>query len=124
MVDRAMFVTGLGALALQLRQSLDRDTLDAYFLALQGETDDAEFSAFIGVAAKRYRWEFFPSVPKLLEALEEFRGSRRVGPDRQLDRGSVENARLSPTACLAQIRERAVSEGLVGSNEPEPGGER
>lgn len=120
MIDRAVFVKGLGALALQLRQSLDRDTLDAYYLALQGETDDGEWAAFIGLAAKRYRWEFFPSVPKILEALEEFRASRRPARP-QLERGDVASEMLSPVSCLAKIRERAVTEGLVAQDAPEPG---
>jgi hypothetical protein len=84
-IEKATLAKNLGLLALQLRQAVDEETLGAYFLALRDETNAAEFGAFTAVAARRYRWEFFPSVPKILEALEEFRASQgRIGPDRQL----------------------------------------
>ena len=78
MVDRATFVKGLGVIALQLNQPATEDKLNAFFLALEDETDAREWQRFVKVAARRFGWKFLPSVPELLEALREFRGAPRL----------------------------------------------
>lgn len=75
MLDLEQFAEGLIAIGLRLQKPVDSATIRAYYADLRDETTLPEWRAFVPVAVKRYRWEFFPSVPKMLEALEEFRSS-------------------------------------------------
>lgn len=74
MINQQDLAAGLGTLALQLRQAINEAEIGAYHLVLGDATDGAEFRAFVQVAVRRFGWRYFPSVPELLDALQEFRG--------------------------------------------------
>lgn len=95
--------------------------IDAYYVDLRTETDSAEWAAFVVAAVKRYRWEFFPSVPKLLEALEEFRAAR-TAPTRLLAAGgpTPDERRENLRGGLAIVRAGLVERGLAAPDAPEP----
>jgi hypothetical protein len=120
-IELTVFGEGLAAIGLRLQRPVDLPMIDAYHHDLRDETDAAEWAAFVAVAVKRYRWEFFPSVPKLLEALEEFRASRApvagllaVGGPTPDERR--ENLRLGASIIRAGLQER----GLLAADAPDP----
>jgi len=61
-------------MALQLNQPASEQLLGAYHRAMREETDTGEWNLFCDQAVKRFGWTYLPGVPKLLDALREFRG--------------------------------------------------
>lgn len=53
----------------------------AFHMALEDETDSAEWVAFCRVAVRQNGWKFLPSVPELVDALHEFRGEPALEPE-------------------------------------------
>jgi hypothetical protein len=95
--------------------------IDAYHHDLRDETEPEEWAAFVAVAVKRYRWEFFPSVPKLLEALEEFRASRAPVAGLLAAGGPTpDERRANLRGGLAIVRSELQQRGLLAPGAPEP----
>jgi hypothetical protein len=124
MLDLEQFAEGLIAIGLRLQKPVDAATIRVYYADLASETTLPEWRAFVPVAVKRYRWEFFPSVPKLLEALEEFRASlESQREDSSLlvaGRRDPEAARENHIRGFASFRAELVRRGLLQPDAPEP----
>ncbi len=118
------FSEGLLAIGLRLQRPVDAATIRAYYADLGGETDPAEWKAFVMVAVKRYRWEFFPSVPKLLDALEEFRAASRAESEHAglltTGRPDKDERREAHREGFASFRAELVRRGLIRADAPEP----
>lgn len=76
MIERTDFAAGLVAVGIAVRQAPDPATLAVYHDVLGPKTDAEEWSRFIRWALDSARWNWFPKLPEIQEALREFRGDR------------------------------------------------
>ncbi len=81
MISIVDFNEGLTRLATASRQTLGEATFEVYFEALGHETNADEWKAFTVRCVQTDRFEWFPRVPDLREALREFRGAPRLLPE-------------------------------------------
>jgi hypothetical protein len=75
-IGKTEFSLGLGRIAVAVRQALDAETVDVYHVVLGGQTDLAEWAQFTEWALRGGRFEWFPKLRELQDALREFRGDR------------------------------------------------
>lgn len=77
-MDRRDFAEGLTRIGVALRQPPDVATLGVYYDSLAGEADTQEWSSFCRWAVDSGRWQWFPKVTEVRDALRAFRGESPV----------------------------------------------
>lgn len=123
MIDRKAFGKGLLRIATAVRQPLDEATIAVYIDALGRKTEAQEWEGFSKAAVEAGRWEWFPKLRELQDALAEFRGGERIDVEavhayeRVLDSGtySPESGSTWVYRTIAERCGRAAAEAFIAA---------